>query len=112
MAAEGINQVQQRPSVGAVVLFGVAGLAARKKESRSYLTVATQTGDYAFQVEGLLPAALAALVSPVARHFQAKGDAPKTDPIETIRRLGELRDEGLLTSEEFEAKKQELLKQL
>jgi hypothetical protein len=31
------------------------------------------------------------------------------DPIEQIRRLGELRDRGLLTDEEFQTKKSELL---
>jgi Short C-terminal domain/Bacterial PH domain len=31
------------------------------------------------------------------------------DPIDQIRRLGELRDEGLLTEEEFQAKKRQLL---
>ena len=31
------------------------------------------------------------------------------DPIDGIRRLGELRDAGLLTEDEFQAKKQQLL---
>jgi Short C-terminal domain len=34
---------------------------------------------------------------------------PVVDPVEQIRRLGELRDQGLLSPEEFEAKKAELL---
>ena len=36
----------------------------------------------------------------------------QSDVYDQIRRLAELRDEGLLTSEEFEAKKQELLERL
>jgi hypothetical protein len=36
----------------------------------------------------------------------------ETDAIEQIRRLGELRDAGLLTPEEFEAKKAELLRRI
>ena len=36
----------------------------------------------------------------------------KEDIVDTIRRLGELRDAGLLTDEEFQTKKQELLDRL
>lgn len=38
-----------------------------------------------------------------------RSSAPVEDPTEQIRRLGELRDSGLLTDEEFQAKKGELL---
>ena len=34
------------------------------------------------------------------------------DPIETIKKLAELRDEGLLTEEEFQQKKKELLERV
>jgi hypothetical protein len=36
----------------------------------------------------------------------------RADPIEQLRRLGELRDAGVVTPEEFEAKKAELLGRL
>lgn len=39
-------------------------------------------------------------------------DAERGDPIDQIRRLGELRDQGLLTEQEFEIKKAELLRQI
>lgn len=40
----------------------------------------------------------------------AAGDATSAEsPLDTIRRLGELRDAGYVTQEEFEAKKAELL---
>ena len=38
-----------------------------------------------------------------------KDGAMLGDPIDGIRRLGELRDAGLLTEDEFQAKKQQLL---
>ncbi|GAA1797112.1 SHOCT domain-containing protein [Planosporangium flavigriseum] len=38
--------------------------------------------------------------------------APATDPIEQLRRLGELRDAGILTEEEFATKKAEILSRL
>jgi Bacterial PH domain/Short C-terminal domain len=40
------------------------------------------------------------------------GAAVAADPIEQLRRLGELRDAGVVTPEEFEAKKAELLGRL
>lgn len=42
----------------------------------------------------------------------ARAPAPDTSPIEAIRQLGELRDAGLLTDEEFAAKKAELLSRI
>jgi hypothetical protein len=45
-----------------------------------------------------------------AQHAQAQ--AQVQDVTEQIRKLGELRDEGVLTDEEFETKKRELLARL
>ena len=42
--------------------------------------------------------------------FWRRGDDPS--PVELIRQLGELRGEGLITEEEFQAKKAELLAKL
>jgi hypothetical protein len=39
-------------------------------------------------------------------------NAPAQDPIEMLQRLGELKAAGVLTEEEFQAKKAELLKQI
>jgi predicted Zn-dependent peptidase len=38
-----------------------------------------------------------------------KADAEEDDYIEQLERLAELRDQGILTDEEFEAKKKQLL---
>jgi len=53
-------------------------------------------------------AASTAATSPPTATTQRPGD----DAVDQIRRLGELRDAGLLTDEEFEAKKTELLQRL
>ena len=42
--------------------------------------------------------------------FWRRGDEPS--PVDLIRQLGELRGEGLITEEEFQAKKAELLSKL
>jgi Short C-terminal domain len=65
---------------------------------------------------------LAVLGAAVERHREAT-DAPRRRPadteasevedrIETLRKLGELRDAGVLTPDEFEAKKREILKRI
>jgi hypothetical protein len=36
----------------------------------------------------------------------------EADPIEQLRRLGELRDTGVVTEEQFEAKREELLRRI
>jgi len=49
-------------------------------------------------------------VSDNAREHSAGED--DTHPLATIRELGRLRDEGLITEDEFQAKKAELLEEL
>jgi uncharacterized membrane protein YeaQ/YmgE (transglycosylase-associated protein family) len=46
------------------------------------------------------------------QHQQAAQTQAHDDVMDQIRRLGELRDEGVLTDEEFQAKKAELLSRL
>ena len=65
----------------------------------------------------ITPETLRIRLSPVfTRLRQIKGqEAPRAaadDPIVLLRRLGELRDAGIVTQEEFEAKKTELLRRL
>ncbi|MDQ1521461.1 MAG: hypothetical protein QOI55_2534 [Actinomycetota bacterium] len=109
---EGVDQVTSRPSVGAVVAFGVLGLAARRNEKRAFLTLVTEAGDYLVEDDEHLPVELRALLAPFLERLDIKvaeaGNDP-TDPIEQIRRLGELRDAGYITPEQFEAKRTELL---
>ena len=53
--------------------------------------------------------------APGAANGQAKpGGAPAADltPIQQLERLAQLRDAGVLTSEEFDAKKAEILKRI
>ena len=54
-------------------------------------------------------AAAAAPVAPVAAPVPAAPAASAADSADAIKRLGDLRDQGLLTPEEFEAKKAEIL---
>ncbi len=79
---------------------GVADARARANEAPGETSVAASaTGDAAPATSLTRAAAAASATSPAAA-----GDVPGQ-----IRRLAELRDEGLLTADEFEAKKRELL---
>lgn len=54
------------------------------------------------------------LLKTINELIERKPDAvqPQSDPVEQIKRLGKLRDEGILTEQEFLKKKEELLKQI
>jgi hypothetical protein len=46
------------------------------------------------------------------RHVPRTGDEDVSDPMESIRRLAQLKDSGAITEAEFESKKKELLDRL
>jgi hypothetical protein len=52
---------------------------------------------------------LSRLVGDPPRAFRPRRPPPHESPVEGIRQLGRLRDEGLISDEEFQAKKAELL---
>ena len=111
---EGVDQVRSRPSVGAVLVFGVLGLFARSTEVEAFLTVKADGGDYSFGIAGMLPTTLRATLSPaldlIGRH--AEPSVLQSDPTSLLRNLASLRDDGIITQSEFEAKKAEILKWL
>ena len=80
-------------------------IRAVKEIGQEFGRIAEQAGtfmkDSAQQFAGKLP-------------FNAgkSGGVPADDPIEAIRSLGGLRDAGLLTDEEFQAKKRDLLERI
>jgi hypothetical protein len=47
--------------------------------------------------------------APPQEYAPAPAAAPEADPIEKLRELGDLRDKGILTEEEFAAQKAKLL---
>jgi len=51
-------------------------------------------------------------VAPADAEHATPHAAGDYSPLETIRELGKLRDDGLITEEEFQAKKAELLRNL
>jgi hypothetical protein len=118
-----------RASVGAIAVFGVLGLAARKSFSLITISVTDQdiyfTSPYAIgqwrasalRIAEDVPAGASKIyvdgrpVQPISQTGGSSTDPP-VDVLEQLRRLGELRDSGVLTAGEFESKKAALLERL
>ena len=81
-------------------------------------SIAAAGGDMAAVQQGLgntySGAADAAMRQAMANQQAGAGAAPaaKEDPAERLKKLGELKESGVLSDEEFEAKKAEILKEL
>jgi hypothetical protein len=118
LSPEGDDNIQRRHSVAAVLAVGVLGLAAGRDVRRSWLVIGVDSGEYVLENQQMLSRELSGLLSPITRNIEgqtateSKPARESTDPLETIRQLGELRDRGFLTPEEFEAKKADLLKRI
>jgi hypothetical protein len=75
------------------------GLSAANKDDNSVIFTRGQQADFD------------AVREHIENYIAARSGAPSApaDPSEQIRKLGQLRDEGLLTEDEFQAKKTQLL---
>jgi hypothetical protein len=128
---ESAGEITSRLSATRLVAFGPLALLARKKVDlrELYLTVEgdgfsivrkldpKKDGEnarrFAAEVNALAGAAGRPATAP--RAVAAPADSatvPPADPIEQIQRLAQLRDAGVITTEEFEAKKAELLSRM
>jgi hypothetical protein len=95
VSVEGSDQIERRPSVGAVLAFGVMGLGASKTIKRSFLVVAGDQGDYVFERQEMLPLELAGFLAPVLR--QMHHAAQQLDPMQQL--LDEQRETNRLLNE-------------
>lgn len=103
--------------VGLVIVFGLAGLAARSTQDRTTIVVRTTTDEALYySIDGISPEGVRAGIAPVLKlanipfHEELPARPPHPpDVADQIRKLATLRDEGLLTGEEFAAQKAKLL---
>jgi hypothetical protein len=124
---ESAEQVRDRITATRAVFLGAFAIAFRKQEMGGpYLTMETRDGPQIFDTRGTDGRRLAARLAAFHKEMHASGTQPveksqpsepepgagDPDPIAKIRELGELRETGLITDEEFEAKKAELLDRL
>jgi hypothetical protein len=101
-------------------LFGIFAFAPKKKQHYLVISFVDQNGfthnpvfegihiNAVYQAIYERLAAARAQAKFVAQQVQM-AQAPPIDVTEQIKKLGELRDQGLLTEQEFDSKKQELL---
>jgi hypothetical protein len=96
----------------------VSSVQAKKDGFRTNVTVFASGNNIDFRFEHAeaqaFKDALLALIlgSETTTPAPAAVVAAEADPMEQLRKLGELRDAGLLTQEEFDAKKAELLRKM
>lgn len=90
----GVDQIQTRPIVGAVVALGVLGLAARKTERRAYLTIEVDGGEFLIEDTKHLPLELRSLLAPFVASLE--GGAITTRPRRHHRRvIGDAEDDDV-----------------
>jgi Short C-terminal domain len=117
---ETAGQLDKRVTATRLMLTGPLALGLRKKKDnrKLFLTIEGEGAGFVVEVHPNLERKArqfatrinAAASSPMASPpTQA---TPTDDPVEQIRKLGELREQGLLTPEEFETKKADLLGRL
>jgi hypothetical protein len=115
------GNLTRRPRVGYVLAFGVLGLAASKTvdERELYLSVEGQGFGFAIQLPPWRATEARSFASQlngaqVGAAAQAPAAVPSgaEDPFEQVRKLGELRDAKLISDDEFEAKKTEILSRI
>lgn len=135
ISVDGPESASKRVTAGRVAMLGVFALAAKKKTKSSVILVDTLSGDQAvFETAKALPHEIAPKLAPLAnqaRKYAASRQAPVSDvsssegpvsvtqpasgaiaPVsiaDELAKLGDLRDRGLLTDEEFAAQKAKLL---
>jgi hypothetical protein len=92
VTVEGADQIERRPSVAAVLVFGVLGLGASKAIKRSYLVISSDNGDYVLERQELLPLELSGYLAPVLRemHHVAQQDDPMTRLLEAQQETNRL----------------------
>jgi hypothetical protein len=113
-----------------VVAFGILGLAAKGTKDRTYLMAETPSGCAVYEIDSRSAAEVKAAIGQIldiagvdwgdasnasARDRDGQSETPPAqtgDPVDQLRRLAELRDMGVVTSEEFDQAKARLLGQL
>ena len=120
VGVESAEEIRDRITATRAVFLGAFALAFRKREMGGpYVTIETADGPQIFDARGTDGRRLSARLAAFHKELHASkpaeekeaGDSSE-DPIAKIRELGDLRDAGLITDAEFEAKKAELLDRL
>lgn len=117
---EGPDEFRRRASAGRLLGFGLLGYITASGKY-SYITVHTAGGVIAFETPTAMKHELKPLLHDVLKHYPQRGAAGTderlsvavpVDPYEQLTKLASLRDRGIISPDDFEAKKKELLSRL
>lgn len=119
---DGQSHVTQRVTATRVAMFGPLGILARKSSVKGKTTVIIylrdktkgRSGELRFQKD-TEDRPLVHRIGEALDKYMPVPEAPSVEAVdipEQIRKLAELRDSGILSDAEFEAKKQELLNRM
>jgi hypothetical protein len=116
------GSLTRRPRIGYVLAFGVLGLAASKTvdQRELYLSVEGQAFGFAIQLppwrvteaRSFASQLNGAQVGAVAQAPAVAATSGPADPFEQVRKLAELRDAKLISNDQFEAKRAEILSRI
>lgn len=103
-------------AAGAKIALGVLALATSKRVTECYVIVSSVDGDIIMHIKKppmQVQAQIAPYVALFTRQTTAAAPPPAADSVpEQIAKLAELRNAGILTEDEFAAKKTELLNRM
>jgi hypothetical protein len=118
---EGPETASKRVTAGRALALGVFSLAAKKTQKSAVLFARLRSGEEAiFQTEKFTAPELRGKLAPVVSQLRkanavSSPEAPSTPPApaasvaDELKKLGDLKDAGLLTDEEFAGQKAKLL---
>ena len=89
---------------------GVAPFNEKYEAQRIEVQYLSGTWGFVFTVPSADVALATAVVAPVAAEI--KRDDPQPDPVEALKKLTAMLDEGLISQMEFDAKKEEVLQRM
>jgi hypothetical protein len=114
-AVEDREEVEKRVTAARVILVGVWALLWKKEHKASFLVVETKDGIAIFKCGSLTPLELRARLWPWLSHLTHGPEVEavtKDNPSERLRRVTELHAQGLLSDDEFESKRAEIIADL
>ncbi|MGC2192364.1 MAG: SHOCT domain-containing protein [Candidatus Dormiibacterota bacterium] len=110
LSVEGTDQVNRRVTASRVAMVGVFAWAVKKTAKSAVLIVDLNSGEQVgFQTHAFIATDLRAKLLPILSHYREEARAPGASAADEIRKLAQLRDDGILNEQEFQAKKADLL---
>ena len=114
------DQLNERVTVTRVALLGALALVAKKSTTHSFVELEDAKGLWVVAVPGRSAIELSAKLRPILTRYAPSHDSddpmssppPPTDAPTRLERLASLREQGLITPEEHDSKRTEIIAEL